>query len=130
MTVACSFLATLILCACDRFRWRRFTLTWSDYDDESGSENPEYRTVRWWQHVLLLILVVPLAVVIIPVAVGAVPAMMLYVLAARYRWFRRAVSRLLRQRGVVFSWLLSFFCAPPLLVHRLLRLWRNRARCA
>lgn len=128
MGVVFSFLATLILCARDRFRWRRSKVCWPDYNDESASENAENRPSRWWQQALLLILVVPFAVVIIPVVLGAVAAMILYAVSVRYRWFRRAVRRLLRQRGVDFSWFLSFFLAPALVVRRVLRLWRNRAR--
>ena len=125
MGVVFSFLATLILCARDRFRWRRSKVCWPDYNDESASENAEYRPSRWWQQALLLILVVPFAVVIIPVVLGAVAAMILYAVSVRYRWFRGAVRRLLRQRGVDFSWLLS----PPPNPCQLYESSRRLTRC-
>jgi hypothetical protein len=128
MMAALSFVAAFILCIFDSFPWRKFQI-FSSSEEDSGGVAPDQR-LPWWQEALCIALVAPLAVIIIPVALGAVPAMILYVSIARFRWIRRAVRRLLRRRGIIFSWLLSFFVAPFVLIRRLLRYVRFRHNAA
>jgi hypothetical protein len=129
LMAACSFVAALILCSFDSIPWRQFRI-FGSADDEDDSTSSSDQGLRRWQKVLCIVLMAPLAVIILPVALGAVPAMILYVTLARYRWIRRALIRLLRRRGVTLSWLLAFLVAPFILVRRLSRHIRFRPDAA
>lgn len=128
LMVACSFIATLILCSRDSFRWRQFRFRSSDSsgDGVTSEDTEQHEGLSWWRGFLLALFILPLAVVIIPVMTGALPAMLLYVGAARYRWLRRAVRRALRRRGVVCSWLFSSLIAILVLFTRCRRLGKVR----
>jgi hypothetical protein len=120
MMVACSFLAALILGTIESFRSRR----WKDFrfvdrfEDDSAVQEVAEDRVRWWQVVLAIVIGIPMAIILVPVMIGAIPAMFISVMLARLMWFRRAVRRHLRRRGVILSWLISFAVAPVLLIQR------------
>ena len=128
MMAVCSFLATLILAAFDVTGWRRFRI-WSRSSNEDGdcswessaSDLNEQPKTKWWYYAIFGPLLFGLAIVLIPVALGAIPAFFIVLGIARYRWFRRAVRRLLRRRRLRYSWIASFIVAPFVGICRLVR---------
>ena len=120
MMVVCSFLAALILGtieSCRSRRWKDFRFIERFEDDSVGQEVGEDR-VRWWHVVLAIVIGIPMVIILVPVMIGAIPAMFISVILARLMWFRRAVRRHLRRRGVILSWFFSFAVVPLLLIQR------------
>ena len=125
MAVACSFLAALILCCFDSFRWRKFKLV-ERFEDDSPDQPGTNDQMRWWHVIFALVFGVPLAIILFPFLLGAVPALFLATMLARFLWLRRVVRRRLYRSGVAFSWPLSFAITPFVLINRAARHWFSR----
>jgi hypothetical protein len=118
-----SFLAALLLCAWDSFRWRNFRPWGVDEEDgHTSGETPLEKATPRWQIALGILIGVPLSVVILPVMVGAIPAMLVALYVVRARWNWRIIYRALRRRGAVMPTFESLFVAPFVTFWR----WRSR----
>jgi hypothetical protein len=122
MGVACSFIATLILCAWDSFRWRKSNLLATATEDEDApAQAPLHDRIPWWQIAIGIVFGLTFLVLLFPVLLGALPALCLYVFLARVNFSRRITNRALRRRHVILAWLVSFMMTPYVMFLR----WRR-----